>query len=105
MSMGQGMSAWHAMRSFTQVSSVTKKKLAPGTVKRIARFAAPYKRLITTLLVLLAVDAALGAVTPLLIKQIIDKGIGTNGHPGHPGLVVELAIGIGVIAVVDGALA
>src|SRR5665213_2189626 len=104
MSMGQSMGVWHAMRSFSQDSSVTKKKLAPGTVKRIVRFAAPYKRLITTLLILLAIDAALGAVTPLLIKQIIDKGIGTSGHPGHPGLVIELAVGIGVIAVVDGAL-
>jgi ATP-binding cassette subfamily B protein len=104
MSMGQGMSAWHAMRSFTQDSSVTKKKLAPGTVKRIVRFAGPYKRLITALLVLLAIDAALGAVTPLLIREILNKGIGTKGAPGHPGLVIELAIGIGVIAVFDGAL-
>ena len=43
-SMGQGMATWHAMRSFTQDSSVTKRKLAPGTVKRIIKFAAPYKR-------------------------------------------------------------
>ncbi|MDQ1541689.1 MAG: ATP-binding cassette, subfamily bacterial, partial [Actinomycetota bacterium] len=56
MSMGQGMSTWHAMRSFTQDSSVTKRKLAPGTVKRIIKFAAPYKRLITVLLVLLVID-------------------------------------------------
>jgi ATP-binding cassette, subfamily B, bacterial len=104
MSMGQSMGVWHAMRSFSQDSSVTKKKLSPGTVKRIVRFAAPYKRLIITLLVLLAIDAALGAVTPLLIREILNKGIGSKGSPGHPGLVIELAVGIGVIAVFDGAL-
>jgi ATP-binding cassette subfamily B protein len=56
--MGQGMSTWHAVRSFRQDSSVTKKKLAPGTVKRIIKFAAPYKAWIIILLVLLVIDAA-----------------------------------------------
>jgi ATP-binding cassette subfamily B protein len=100
MSMGQGMSTWHAMRSFTQDSSVTKRKLAPGTVRRIIKFAAPYKRLITFLLVLLVIDAAVGAVTPLLIREILNQGIG--GHRPH--LVVGIAGIIAGIAVLDAAL-
>src|SRR5476649_1071737 len=104
MSMGQGMSTWHAMRSFTQDSSVTKKKLAPGTVKRIVKFAAPYKRFVSFLLVLLALDAALGAVTPLLIREILNKGIGNKGVGSHPNLVIGLAIAIGIIAIVDAGL-
>src|SRR5450755_2222001 len=104
MSMGQGLSTWHAMRSFTQDSSVTKKKLAPGTVKRIVKFAAPYKRFVSFLLVLLALDAALGAVTPLLIREILNKGIGNKGVGSHPSLVIGLAIAIGIIAIVDAGL-
>ena len=104
MSMGQGMATWHAMRSFTQDSSVTKRKLAPGTVKRIIKFAAPYKRLVAVLLVLLAVDAALGAVTPLLIREILNKGIGNKGVGSHPHLVIVLALLIGLIAIVDAGL-
>jgi ATP-binding cassette subfamily B protein len=100
MSMGQGMSTWHAMRSFTQDSSVTKRKLAPGTVTRIIKFAAPYKRLIAFLLVLLVIDAAVGAVTPLLIREILNQGIG--GHRPH--LVVGIAAIIALIAVLDAAL-
>ncbi|MDQ1464548.1 MAG: ATP-binding cassette, subfamily bacterial [Actinomycetota bacterium] len=100
MSMGQGMSTWHAMRSFTQDSSVTKRKLAPGTVKRIVKFAAPYKRLIAILLVLLVIDAAVGAVTPLLIREILNQGIG--GHRPH--LVVGIASIIALIAVLDAGL-
>jgi ATP-binding cassette subfamily B protein len=101
MSMGQGMGNWHAIRSFTQDRSVAKQKLAPGTVKRIVRFARPYRALITVLLILLAVDAALGTVTPLLVREILNKGIGQS----RPNLVIGLAIVMAVIAVFDSALA
>jgi len=104
MSMGQGMSAWHAMRSFGQDSSVTKKKLAPGTVKRIIKFAAPYKAWIIVLLVLLVIDAALGTVTPLLIREILNQGIGSTGHAARPHLVIGVAIVIALIAIVDAGL-
>jgi ATP-binding cassette subfamily B protein len=100
MSMGQGMSTWHAMRSFTQDSSVAKRKLAPGTVRRIVKFAKPYKAWITMLLILLVIDAALGAVTPLLIKAIIDHGI----QDKRPHLVVGIALVIAGIAVADAVL-
>src|SRR5450432_4721085 len=104
MSMGQGMSAWHAMRSFGQDSSVTKKKLAPGTVKRIIKFAAPYKAWIIILLVLLVIDAALGTVTPLLIREILNQGVGSKGHAARPHLVIGVAIVIALIAIVDAGL-
>ncbi len=101
MSMGQGMGNWHAMRSFTQDRSVTKQKLAPGTVKRIVRFARPYRFLITTLLILLALDAALGTVTPLLVREVLNQGIGQH----RPHLVIVLALVMALIAVFDSGLA
>ena len=104
MSMGQGMSTWHAMRSFTQDSSVTKRKLAPGTVKRIVKFAAPYKAWIIILLSFLVIDAALGTVTPLLIREILNQGIGNAKHAARPHLVIGIALVIALIAVVDAVL-
>jgi ATP-binding cassette subfamily B protein len=104
MSMGQGMSTWHAMRSFTQDSSVTKRKLAPGTVKRIVKFAAPYKAWIIILLTFLVIDAALGTVTPLLIREILNQGIGNAKHAARPHLVIGIALVIALIAVVDAVL-
>jgi len=104
MSMGQGMSTWHAMRSFTQDSSVTKRKLAPGTVKRIVKFAAPYKAWIIILLSFLVIDAALGTVTPLLIREILNQGIGNAKHAARPHLVIGIALVIAFIAVVDAVL-
>ena len=102
MSMGRpgGTSTLRAMRSFTQDRSVTQQKLAKGTVRRIARFATAYRKLIVILLVLLAVDAAIGVVNPLLFKAIIDRGI----LRGESRLVVVLAIVAGVIAVFDATL-
>jgi ATP-binding cassette subfamily B protein len=100
MSMGQGMGNWHAIRSFTQDRSVAKQKLAKGTVKRIARFARPYRKLIVILLGLLSVDAAIGIVNPLLYREIINRGIiGKDSR-----LVVGLALVVGGIAVFDAAL-
>jgi ATP-binding cassette subfamily B protein len=96
-----GAGGWHTMRSFTQDRAVAKQKLAPGTIKRIALFAKPYRALITVLLILLAVDAALGTVTPLLVREILNKGIG--GHRPH--LVIGIAVVMAVIAVVDSGLA
>jgi ATP-binding cassette, subfamily B, bacterial len=104
MSMGEGMHAMRAMRSFTQDSSVTKRKLAPGTVRRIIKFAAPYKRLIIMLLVLLSIDAALGAVTPLLIRELLNKGLPGINHHARPHLVIGIALVMALIAVVDAGL-
>jgi ATP-binding cassette subfamily B protein len=94
------MDTWHAMRSFSQDRGVAKKKLAPGTLRRIIRFARPYRSAITTLLILLAIDAAIGIVNPLLFRAIIDVGI-----PKHrSGLVVGIAVVVAVVAVADAVL-
>jgi ATP-binding cassette subfamily B protein len=100
MSMGQSMNTWHAMRSFTQDRDVTRKKLAPGTLRRIVRFASPYRGAITVLLVMLAVDAGIGVLNPLLFRAIIDVGI-----PKHrSGLVVGIAVIVAIVAVADAVL-
>ncbi len=95
-----GAPSWHMMRSFRRDPSVTKRKLPPGMVRRIAAFARPYRRRIAVLVALLAVDAALGAAVPLLFRSIINDGI--LGE--RPGLVLALASIAAGIAVVDAAL-
>ena len=47
---------WGTLRSLTRDSSVAKKKLAPGTGRRILAFARPYKRQISFFLVLVVID-------------------------------------------------
>jgi ATP-binding cassette subfamily B protein len=91
-------------RSYRRDSSVTQKKLAKGTVRRIVRFAAPYKRLLIVFLAIILVDAVLGVINPLILREIIDKGVAPGKPHGDPGLVLKLAIIVGLVAIADAGL-
>ncbi|WP_433238496.1 ABC transporter ATP-binding protein [Streptosporangium sp. CA-135522] len=88
------------MRSLRRDSSVTKERLTPGTVRRIARYARPFSRHISAFLTLVVVGSGIVIANPLLMKAIIDDGI----VPKRPGVVVTLAVVIAVLAVADAAL-
>ena len=97
---GGGLGGGQLMRSFRRDDSVRSQRLSPGLVGRIARFAAPYRRLLSVFLVLIVIDAAVGAANPLVYAAIIDHGI----LLGNSDLVVELALLLVVLAVFDAAL-
>ena len=69
--MGHGGGHWSFMRD----RSVTKQKLPPGTLRRIMRFAAPYRKILGIFLGVIVVDALIGVWNPLIYRQIIDGGI------------------------------
>jgi ATP-binding cassette subfamily B protein len=93
------------MRSFSRDSSVTDTKLAKGTVRRIVRFAAPYKSQLVGFLAVIVIDAIVAVAPPLVLKKIIDDGIGTNPpSTGRPGLVLGLAAFVAVLALFDAVL-
>jgi ATP-binding cassette subfamily B protein len=87
-------------RSFRQDPSVAKQKLTRGTLKRIVVFARPYRREIAIFLTLIALDAGLGAITPLIYSAIIDRGI----TPGKTNVVLILAGVLAVFALVAATL-
>jgi ATP-binding cassette subfamily B protein len=93
---------WMAMRSLTRDSEVKKKKLAPGTVRRIAGFATPYKFEITIFLALVIVDAVISVAIPLLFRVVIDE-VDTNGN-GSRSVVIGVALAIAGIAIFDAGL-
>ncbi len=95
-----GGQPWMSMRSFRRDSSVTKQKLAPGTVRRIMAFAAPYRRMLSVFLVVIVIDAVIGTVNPLIYRDIINKGI--LGH--DTALIVGLALLVGGLALADAGL-
>jgi ATP-binding cassette subfamily B protein len=90
----------HGMRSFMRDRSVVDHRVAPGTGKRMLRFAVPYRRLIIWFLALVVIDAVLGAINPLIIRSIINTGIIGRDR----GLVVELSLLLAGLAVADAAL-
>ena len=90
---------WMSFRSLTADSSVKEQRLKPGTVKRIAQYAAPYKTALIFFLITVVIDAVLVITSPLLLKSLIDDGV----IPGDPNLVTRLALLVGLIAIADAA--
>jgi ATP-binding cassette subfamily B protein len=93
--------AFHgAGRGFRMDPSVTKQKLRPGTVRRIARYARPYRWLLAAFLLGTALDAVITVVNPLLLREVIDHGIiGRNER-----VVIVVAVTVVVVALFDAGL-
>ncbi|TWD84366.1 ATP-binding cassette subfamily B protein [Kribbella amoyensis] len=92
---GSGAGSWRR-----QDASVVNQKLAKGTVRRIVRFAKPFRWQITFFLVLVVISAFLVVASPLLFKRIVDDGI----SKGDAGLVTALALLVALLAVVEAGL-
>lgn len=88
------------MRSFRRDSSVTEQRLPKGLVRRILRFAAPWRKLLVVYLVLIVVDAVVGAANPLIYRAIIDDGILKH----RASVVVDLALVVAGLAVANAVL-
>jgi ATP-binding cassette subfamily B protein len=86
-----------AMRGFRMDPSITKQKLKPGTVRRIAAYARPYRMHLAVFLLATCVDAVITVVNPLLLRQVIDHGI----LAGNDRVVVLIAVAVGAVAIFD----
>jgi ATP-binding cassette, subfamily B, bacterial len=64
-----------ARGGFRMDPSVTKQKLKPGTIRRIAGYARPYRLQLSVYLFATALDAVITVVNPLLLRELIDHGI------------------------------
>lgn len=82
-------------RSMTADPSVKSQSLKPGTIKRIITYGKPYRSHITIFLFTVVVEAMLVVTTPLLLRELIDKGV----IPKNPVLVTKLAILVGFLAI------
>jgi ATP-binding cassette, subfamily B, bacterial len=91
---------WHAYRSFSRDRSITQQKLRPGTVRRIASYARPYRWTLALFLLCTCVAAVITVAVPLLLRTIIDKGI----LPRDTSVVLEVAGLVAVLAVVSALL-
>jgi ATP-binding cassette subfamily B protein len=94
---GMPDNGWMVMMSFRRDNSVVRERLKAGTVRRIAGYARPYVRELVLFLMLNAVAAVIVVANPLLLKSIIDRGIVQH----RSGLVVGLAVAVGVLAIFD----
>lgn len=86
---------WMALRTLSSDQSVKHAKLRPGTLKRIFSYAIPYKSTFILFLFCLIADAVLTVATPLLLRELIDKGV----IPKDRAIVTTMAIAVAVLAI------
>jgi ATP-binding cassette, subfamily B, bacterial len=92
---GGGHGAWMMMRGFTRDPNITKQRIKPGTVRRIATYARPYRWQIAFFLLVTVLDAVVTVSYPLLLRVIIDDGIlkrDTTVVAAVAGIVAALAL-------------
>lgn len=87
-------------RALRQDASVLEESLAPGTLRRVMRFAATYGSGLALFGTIVVLDAAVGNVNPLIYRDIINNGV----MKSDAGLVMRLALLAALIMVVDAGL-
>jgi ATP-binding cassette, subfamily B, bacterial len=91
-------STWRTLYSISRNDPKVKdQRLKAGTFRRILRYARPFKYHIAFFLFLVVVDSFLLLASPLILKELIDKGV----VPHNAGLVTRLAILAALIAFLD----
>ncbi len=76
------------------------RKVPKGTWRRIARFAAPYRRALIVFLIMIVADAVIAVTTPVLAGRVIND---ITSHAAARA-VIWIAVVIAVLAIVDAAL-
>ncbi len=89
-----------AFNSFSRNREGLERAVPKGTLRRIARFGRSYAGIVAVFLFVVILDAAIGIVTPLIYREIIDVGILKSDTP----LIIRLALLAGGIALLDAVL-
>ncbi|MER6049301.1 ABC transporter ATP-binding protein [Streptomyces sp. NPDC001793] len=97
--MDMEVTAWHSLHS-TMNAQRGRHRFSRGTLRRIAGFARPRRRMLVWFLVLSTVTAVLAVATPLLAGRVVDAIVGGRSA----GLVVELSGLIAAIALAEAGL-
>lgn len=96
MSMASMSSNWSAMRSMSR-DRMKGTRLKEGTARRVLRYALPYRGLLALFLLLSLLTSGLVVATPILLGQLVDRGV----IPGDRGVVIQLACVVAGLAVLD----
>jgi ATP-binding cassette subfamily B protein len=94
------MSMYMMMRRMSQDPDIAQHQLSQGVVRRVLRFAKPYRFLIAVFVGLVVILAALAVAPPLLFKEIIDHGV----LQGNRRVVIIVSLILAGIAVVQAVL-
>src|SRR5580704_7841682 len=98
--MGGRGGGFSGMRSMRQDRAVLQHRVKKGTARRMLTFAVPYRAILAVFLPVVIIDAAVGAVSPLILREIINNGIEKH----NADVVIWLSILVAALALVDAGL-
>ncbi|HMS25220.1 MAG TPA: ABC transporter ATP-binding protein [Acidimicrobiia bacterium] len=97
--------SWQLVMSYrNDPKSVKGKKIDRVKVKRVWGFARAYKKSLTLFLGSLLFSAVVGAIPPLLFRELIDRGLPSGTRQGDLGIITWLAIAGVIVAILTAAL-
>ncbi|MEW1981023.1 ABC transporter ATP-binding protein [Citricoccus sp. NPDC079358] len=99
--MSMERAAMQAMRRASHGDPSDGRRLQPGTIRRTLDFVRRYKGKLVFYLMLSVVGAVLGVASPILAGDVVDAIVGG----GNADRIVQLALLIAMVAVLDAALA
>lgn len=97
---GMGGPGGRMMGGLRKDPAVKDHDLAPGTVRRVMGYGAPYKGLLLVFLLTVVLGAVVAVAPPLIFKRIVDDGV----LQGNRGVVVELSLVVAALAVAEAIL-
>ncbi|WP_234356288.1 ABC transporter ATP-binding protein [Blastococcus sp. Marseille-P5729] len=98
-----GGGAWSTMRSFRgRDQAAARSRLTPGTLRRIAGFARPFRAELIWFLLLTIFAAVIAVVTPLLAGDVVNEITGTGDE--RRTTIIWLAVIIAGLAILDAVL-
>ena len=95
-----GGSARMGMRSLRQDRSILEHRIKKGTLPRILEFAKAYRPILFIFLAAVVLDAIVSSISPLVLRAILDQGIGQN----REGLIIGLSFLTAGLAIIDAVL-
>jgi ATP-binding cassette subfamily B protein len=96
------MASWNMLRAMRREDEIRNRKVGRATAKRVLSFARPYRRDIAIFLVAVVLDAVIGVASPVLAGNAVNT---ITGHrEGAAGVVIRIALLIGVLALADAGL-
>ena len=96
-----GVGEWSMMRAASRRAEFGRRSIAPGTLRRIWRFASRYRRQVLVFLLFTVVSAVIGVATPLLAGSVVNTIVGAARLPDPLATVLLLAAAIAGLAVLD----
>jgi ATP-binding cassette subfamily B protein len=97
---GAGGGVRMGMKSLRQDRSILEHRIKRGTLPRVLQFAKPYRPVLLVFLSAVVLDAVVSSISPLVLRAIIDKGIGEH----RQGLIIGLSLLTAALAIGDAVL-